>query len=158
MSTRCPNSTVQTPASKVWDRHGGCSYGFGTKLRERRLPQERIAGGEHQRGDQMDKKEGSEFAVTRTLQARLFPVSTGRPTASLLSLSSANPYRLNLLRFFSDLTPASKVLCPLDFVALAVLPHGQIVGFCGVFWIFDGCIRFDVSVPVQRELKNHFYR
>jgi hypothetical protein len=48
-------------------------------------------------------------------------------------------------------TPASKVLCPLDFVALAVLPHGQIVGFCGVFWTFDGCINeqaLDISAFV----------
>ncbi len=47
------------------------------------------------------------------------------------------------LRFCSNwtmLTPASKVFCPLDFGVLGVLPHGQIVGFCGVFWTFDGCI------------------
>jgi hypothetical protein len=36
--------------------------------------------------------------------------------------------------------PASKVLCPLDFGALAVLPHGQIAGFCAVFRTFGGCI------------------
>ncbi len=36
------------------------------------------------------------------------------------------------------MTPAAKVLYPLDFGALAVLPHGQIVGFCGVFRTF-GC-------------------
>jgi len=40
------------------------------------------------------------------------------------------------------MTPASKVLCPLDFGALPVLPHGQIVGFCSVFRTFGGCIKY----------------
>jgi len=40
--------------------------------------------------------------------------------------------------------PASNVLCPLDFGALAVLPHGQIVGFYGVFRIFGGCTEYIV--------------
>ena len=38
------------------------------------------------------------------------------------------------------MTPASKILCPLDFGALAVLPHGQIVGFRNVFRTFGGCV------------------
>ena len=43
--------------------------------------------------------------------------------------------------YYIEMTPASKVLCPLDFGALAVLPHGQIAGFYGVFRTFGGCIR-----------------
>jgi hypothetical protein len=31
---------------------------------------------------------------------------------------------------------ASKVFCPLDSEALAVLPHGQIVGFAAFFGLF----------------------
>jgi hypothetical protein len=43
--------------------------------------------------------------------------------------------------FLFKVTPASKVLCPLDFGALAVLPHGQIAGFRAFFWTFGNCIR-----------------
>jgi hypothetical protein len=51
------------------------------------------------------------------------------------------------------LTPASKVFCPLDFGALTVLPHGQIVGFCYVFRTFDGCINIAINQlrPIRRK-------
>ncbi|MCK5271954.1 MAG: hypothetical protein KAJ52_05235 [Sedimentisphaerales bacterium] len=48
------------------------------------------------------------------------------------------------------MTPASKVLCLLDFGALAVLPHGQTVGFCGGFRTFGGCINHNQKVRIFR--------
>jgi hypothetical protein len=42
--------------------------------------------------------------------------------------------------FFKKIDASVKFLYPLDFGALAVLPHGQIVGFCGIFRTFGGCI------------------
>ena len=53
----------------------------------------------------------------------------------------AKNYTVKIIELFIKKDAGVKILWPLDFGALVVLPHGQIVGFCGVFRTFGSCIK-----------------